>query len=64
MTKQEAINHMKAGGKVTHRYFTDGEWMTQKYHVIYFEDGVQMREWEFWEGRDRDEWKDGYSIVE
>lgn len=59
MTKQEAIEFMKKGGKVTHRYFTPGEWMTMKGHVIYFEDGVQVRFWEFWQGREEG-WDYGY----
>lgn len=52
MEKQEAIEFMKKGGKVTHRYFSDGEWMAaQGLHRIVFEDGVSMEAWNFWEGR-------------
>lgn len=62
MNKQEAIDFMKSGGKVTHRYFTPGEWMTMKDHVIIFEDGIQMRFWEFWQGREKG-WEDGFEPV-
>jgi hypothetical protein len=51
MTKQEAIQAMTAGRKVTHTYFTDNEWVSIKGDVFVFEDGVKCPPWLFWMDR-------------
>lgn len=49
MTKEEAIQAMKEGKKLTHRYFTSKEWVTMKEDGSYlFEDGVSCSALEFW----------------
>lgn len=52
MTKAEAINAMYGGKKVTHRYFTDEEYIYMVGDEIYSEDGVHHTEF----------WKIHYSI--
>lgn len=36
MTKQEAIQAMREGKKVTHRYFSSDEWMGIKGEMFYY----------------------------
>lgn len=64
MTKDEAIEAMKRGQKVTHEYFCRGEWMTMEGFCIVFEDGVQCSEREFWYDRTGKGWEDGYRLFE
>lgn len=47
MTKQEAIQAINEGKKVTHRYFTSEEYIFLKDGKIYSEDGVHHTS--FWE---------------
>lgn len=51
MTKLEAINAMKDGHKVTHRYFTPDEFIFMKGNRIHTEDGANVFEDEFWKYR-------------
>jgi hypothetical protein len=51
MTKQEAIELMKQGVKVTHPTFTSDEWMTMKDGKILTEDGYTHDPYEFWSYR-------------
>lgn len=62
MTKEEAIEAMNAGKKVTHRHFCKSEWMTIRNGLIEFEDGVRCSMGEFWHFRKEECWQDGYSI--
>lgn len=64
MTRLEAIEEMKKGNRITHRYFTDDEWVSSnKYGDIYtLEDGVQCTKHEFWRWRSSISWSDGYEI--
>jgi hypothetical protein len=56
MSKAEAIEAMKDGKKVTHRYFSPEEWMTMKKSylegwMIHLEDSVICSPAEFWRWR-------------
>jgi hypothetical protein len=62
MTKEEAIEEMKGGVKITHRHFTPDEWMTMQGNRILLEDGCSCWEHEFWSDRKGFGWNDGYSI--
>lgn len=62
MTKAEALEAMKEGKKVTHRYFTADEWMTIENGLIKLEDGVKCSITEFFKWRTGDAWDDGYSL--
>jgi len=63
LTKEQAIEHMLSGGKVTHSYFMEDEWMTMvNPKLILFQDGVEINPDDFWSIR-IDGWESGYSIV-
>lgn len=64
MTKEEAISQMKAGKKLTHRYFTDDEWVkTDETGMIYIlEDGVECSSKEFWMWRTDEAWNYDWEI--
>lgn len=62
MTKDEAIDAMKRGEKVTHRYFSNDEWMTIKDGKIETEDGCRSTPFNFWLDRIGPPWQNGYSI--
>ena len=64
MTKQEAIQSMEEGYKVTHEYFTDEEWMKLRNGVYIFEDGVKCTPNEFWKHRQAEWYNEGWSIYE
>jgi len=62
MTKDEAIQEMKKGVKITHTYFASDEWMTMKGNKIVLEDGVKCWPEEFWTYRTDKGWLDGFEI--
>jgi hypothetical protein len=62
MNKAEAIQAMREGKKVTHRYFSQDEWMTMEGGQILLEDGVRCSQNQFWADRTSPEWEDGYSL--
>ncbi len=64
MTKQQAIQAMQEGKKITHICFQPNEWMTMKNNQIVLEDGYCCDEYEFWLYRKQEIWNDGYSIYE
>lgn len=59
MTLSEAKELAQQGIKVTHRYFTDDEYLTMKGNMIIFEDGVRIffDEWT----KDKDYLLEGWS---
>ena len=66
MEKNEAIQAMKDGKKVTHRYFSEGEWCKSSSDgkEIYTEDGYTHSASEFWSYRETEGFDNGWSIVE
>jgi hypothetical protein len=63
LTRAEAIQALREGKKVTHRFFSYNEWMKLVTgDLIRFEDGVHMTLGEFFSNRNEQEWNDGYSI--
>lgn len=62
MTKQEAIEEMKKGVKITHHYFSSYEWMTIEGNRIRTEDDCLHNMNEFWSYRTDSSWNDGYSL--
>ena len=64
MTKQEAIEKMKAGQKLTHRYFTNDEWVkaNQSGTAYILEDGVVCTPQEFWRWRTDTAWDADWEI--
>lgn len=63
LTKSEAIAAYKSGKTITHRYFSEGEWMRYENGQIVLEDGVRCTEDEFWSHRTQDFWNDGFEVV-
>lgn len=65
MTKQEAKQAIKEGKKVTHEYFTPGEFVMKdpEEGVVVFEDGVRQVEREFWAFRATAEWNEGWEVI-
>lgn len=66
MTKQEAIDVMKKGQAVTHRYFDEHEWVKSdpRGMVYTLEDGVTLNAIKFWQFRTESYWEIGWRIVE
>lgn len=63
MTKQEAIEAMKGGAKVTHRFFEPQEWITMKGNLrIITEEGYEFPTVEFWGFRKSVQWETDWSI--
>ncbi len=60
MTFEEAKDLARQGIKVTHKYFTDDEYMTMQGDMIIFEDGskIPVNEW----SKGKDYLLDGWSI--
>ena len=60
MNKTEALEAMRDGDKITHRYFGPKEWMTLDGNEILLEYGVRCTQAMFWQDRSSKEWEDGY----
>jgi len=64
MNKQQAIDAMLQGKKVTHRFFTDDEWVTMNEQgEIVSEDGVNHGLY-FWKLRSHADWETDWNIHE
>lgn len=65
MTKQEAIQAMMQGTKVTHRYFQPNEWITMRgKFTIVTEEGYKVDADEFWSYRKTESWENDWSVWE
>ncbi|MBK7362689.1 MAG: hypothetical protein IPJ01_10375 [Micavibrio sp.] len=64
MNKQQAIQAMLEGKKVTHLYFSNDEWVTMVNGQIVLEDGVKCSPLEFWRWRTDEMWETDWSIYE
>lgn len=67
LTKEEAIQAMKDGHKVTHRHFTSDEYMfmpNPRANKYQFEDGVSMLAYEFWQIRSDPSYLTGWSLFD
>lgn len=64
MTRDEALQAMIDGEKVTHLYFTDEEFIYMKGQDIWSEDGYNFGTVhdEFWWGKQMSTFDDGWSI--
>lgn len=62
LSKAEAIDHMMQGKLITHRWFSNDEYMTMSGGKILLEDGVRCSPIEFWQWRTGNGWEDGYSL--
>lgn len=64
MTKQEAIEAMKRGEKVTHDQFNPEEWITIEDGEMTSDEGMLYKLDSFFEFRRSSIWDDGWSIWE
>lgn len=64
MNKEEAIQAMQEGQKVTHRHFIPDEWMTMRMGMMVLEDGVVCTPQEFWQWRTDSVWDNGYKLFD
>jgi len=63
MSREEAIQAMKQGERITHRYFSDDEF-------IYMDDPLEIKDesgyafpaWLFWSHRNTEQWNDGFDL--
>ncbi len=62
MTKYEAIQALRKGEKITHRYFSSDEFIYMKDGTLRDENDYNMSE--FWQLRSATEWNDGYEIYQ
>jgi hypothetical protein len=63
MNKEEAIEAMKDGKKITHQYFAKDEWITMNWRgEIETEEGYKHDFAEYWHYRQDEHWQEGYSI--
>jgi hypothetical protein len=63
MTKEQALQALREGKKVTHRLFAYNEWMKLVAgDTIVFEDGVHLSISDFFHHRNEKEWSDGYYL--
>jgi len=65
MNKQQAIDAMRRGHKVTHRFFGDKEWLKMRSDFVYeFEDGFTCSASEFWKYRIEATWNEDWEIFD
>ncbi len=63
MHKNQMIQTLHAGHKITHVLFDPEEWMKLgEAHNIEFEDGCKCTFEQFWQGRTSTNWDSGWSI--
>ncbi len=64
MTKHEAIQALKEGKKLTHRYFDSHEWIRQEGFTMIMEDGASIDVDTFWKDRNFNNFETDWSIYE
>jgi hypothetical protein len=64
MSKEQAIEAMKEGKKLTHPYFTREEWVTMNPSgtQITMDDGVKILAYKFWQDRTVPGWNENWTI--
>lgn len=56
LTKEEAIQAMQKGKKVTHKYFNEDEYIFIEGEFFVGDDGIKLNEKEFWLSHRGYEW--------
>ena len=63
MNKEDMIVALDDGARVTHRYFSNEEWMERKWsRDLVFEDGVVCSEKDFFRIRSDGSWDSGWKV--
>src|SRR5690242_10950527 len=60
MNREQAIKEMQQGIKMTHKYFTDDEWVTISGNEYVLEDGVRCSHRLFWLDRSGPNFDEGW----
>lgn len=63
MNKVEAIQAMRAGKRVRHRFFSDDEFVTMVGDLIVDENGYEFSQTMFWNDRTTEVWENDWEIV-
>lgn len=65
MNKQEAIQAMRDGNKVTHKNFDSKKWMRSSGRITFyeFEDGNLCSHSQFWGIRQEEVWNTGWRVI-
>lgn len=62
MTRSEAITYAISTGKpITHKYFSDNEYVKYVNYELIDENGYYLDHAEFWQIRQGGEWEDGWT---
>ncbi len=64
LTKAEAIQALKEGKKLTHRYFSSHEWIRQEGLMMIMEDGASIDVDTFWKDRNFEGFNTDWSVLE
>lgn len=62
LTKNEALELMSRGEKITHNFFSKEEWITMTNGKVETEDGYFMYVHLFFDIRQGEDWETGYGI--
>jgi len=62
MIKEQAIEAMKAGNKVTHIYFTDKEFIYMEGEKLFDESGLQLPKHDFWANKNNPAFNNNWAI--
>ena len=60
MNREEAIEALENGKKLTHQHFTKNEWVKISAEMYQFEDGCRCEPELFWKGRTGGTWESGW----
>ena len=64
LTRDEAVEALLRGKKLTHNYFADGEWVMMMGEFMLFEDSQTQSVDSFWNIKKGDSWNTGWSIID
>lgn len=64
MNRSEAMQALREGKKITHVYFTDGEFVYLEEGKVMYEDGASSSVEFFWSIRENELWDKGWKIYE
>jgi hypothetical protein len=64
LTREEAVEALLSGKKLTHNYFTNNEWVMMMGDFMLFENNQTQSVDSFWNIRKNDWWNSGWNIVD
>lgn len=63
LTQEQAIEALKEGKTLTHRFFERHEYIYQNGFTIFFEDGNSVNSSQYWWQKNAEEWQVGWDIL-